>query len=375
MHEFADKKVAIVCDWLKDFWGAELVISHILEMFPHADIYTSVFFMNQNPMFQERTVYTSFIQKIPYLNRSHKIALMLRPYAFESFDLSQYDIIISSSSAESKWIISKPEAIHFCYCHTPTRYFWSHYHEYLRMMEFWFLNGIAKLFMPNLVHKLRIWDFLAAQRVDYFIANSKNTQNRISKYYKKESDVIYPGLDMQKIPFSSEKQEYYFYNGRCIPYKRFDLIVDTFNQNWKKIIISTNTDNALYRELKAKSWPNIEWKFGLSLDEINQLHSRARAFLFPPEEDFWLVPLAAMASGTPVIAFHKWGAMETVVDGKTWIFFDEQTSESLNAALDRFESMKFSAKEIREYAFEFDKNVFQEKLWAFIFEKISQKNI
>lgn len=230
---------------------------------------------------------------------------MLRPYAFESFDLSEYDIVISSSSAESKGVITKPETLHFCYCHTPTRYFWSHYHEYLNMTEFGFLNPIAKWLMPKIIHKLRMWDFLSSKRVDYFIANSKNTASRINKYYKKEACVIYPGLDLENIPFSEEKQDYYFYNGRCIPYKKFDLIVDAFNKNGKKLIIATNTDNKLYRSLKAKSKENITWKFGLNLDEINEIHSKARAFLFPPEEDFGLVPIAAMASGTPVIAYKK----------------------------------------------------------------------
>lgn len=366
MNKLQNKKVAIVCDWLKDFGWAEIVISHLLEIFPQADIFTSVFFMEWNKIFQWRKITTSFIQKIPFLNKSHKLALMLRPYAFESFDLSEYDIVISSSSAESKWIITKPGTLHFCYCHTPTRYFWSHYHEYLNMTEFGILNPLAKWLMPKIIHNLRMWDFLASKRVDYFIANSQNTQKRIEKYYKKTSEVIYPGLDLENIPFCEEKDEYYFYNGRCIPYKKFNLIVDAFNKNGKKIIISTNTDNKLYRELKAKSNLNIIWKFGLSLDEINTLHSKAKAFLFPPEEDFGLVPIAAMASGTPVIAYGKWGSLETVVDGITGIFFEQQTVRSLNKAIERFESMSFDPKAIREHALQFDKKIFQQKILAFI---------
>lgn len=383
MNTLENKKIAIVCDWLKDFGWAEIVISHLLEIFPNADIFTSVFFMKENKIFEGRKITTSFIQKIPLLNKSHKLALMLRPYAFESFDLSEYDIVISSNSAESKGIITKPETLHFCYCHTPTRYFWSHYHEYLEMMEFWILNPIWKWLMPKMVHKLRMWDFLASKRVDYFIANSKNTASRIEKYYKKESEVIYPGLDLEHIPFCEKKDkvnsggresplgwDYYFYNGRCIPYKKFDLIVDAFNKNGKNIIIATNTDNKLYRSLKAKSNANITWKFGLSLEEINQIHSKAKAFLFPPEEDFWLVPIAAMASWTPVIAFWKWGSLETVIDGVTGIFFENQTVRSLNNAIDTFESMSFDAKKIREHALQFDKKIFQEKILKFINEKL-----
>lgn len=370
MNKWENKKIAIVCDWLKDFGWAEIVISHLLEIFPKADIFTSVFFMQENKIFSWRKITTSFIQKIPLLNKSHKLALMLRPYAFESFDLSEYDIVISSSSAESKWIITKPETLHFCYCHTPTRYFWSHYHEYLEMMEFGILNPIGKWLMPKIVHRLRMWDFLAAKRVDFFIANSKNTASRINKYYKKETCIIYPGLDLENIPFSEEKQDYYFYNGRCIPYKKFDLIVDAFNKNEKKLIIATNTDNKLYRSLKAKSKENITWKFGLNLDEINEIHSKARAFLFPPEEDFGLVPIAAMASGTPVIAYKKWWSLETVVEWVTWIFFENQSVRSVNNAIEEFENMHFDAKKIREHAMKFDKKIFQENILAYIKEKL-----
>lgn len=371
MNKLENKKVAIVCDWLKDFGWAEIVISHLLEIFPKADIFTSVFFMQENKLFAQRNITTSFIQKIPLLNRSHKLALMLRPYAFESFDFSEYDIVISSSSAESKWIITKPETLHFCYCHTPTRYFWSHYHEYLEMMEFGILNPIGKWLMPKIVHRLRMWDFLASKRVDFFIANSKNTASRIEKYYKKEAKIISPGLDLENIPFSEEKQDYYFYNGRCIPYKKFDLIVDTFNKNGKNLIIATNTDNKLYRSLKAKSKENITWKFWLSLDEINILHSKAKAFLFPPEEDFGLVPIAAMASGTPVIAYKKWWSLETVVEWVTWIFFENQSIRSLNNTIERFENMEFDAYKIREHALQFDKKNFQENILKYIQEKLS----
>ncbi len=362
-------RVAIVCDWIKDWGWAELVLSDLLEIYPQADIYTSVFFQDENPIFKDRKIFTSFIQKIPFLNKSHKLALTLRPLAFESFDLSEYDLVISSTSAESKGVITKPETLHICYCHTPTRYFWSHYHEYINMMEFWILNPIWKWLMPKIVHKLRQWDFIASKRPDYFIANSENTAHRIKKYYNRESKVIYPGLDLETIPFSNEKEDYYFYNWRCIPYKKFDLIVDAFNENWKKIIISTNTDNKLYRQLKLKSKENIVWKLNLSLWEINKLHSKAKAFLFPPEEDFWLVPIAAMMTWTPVIAYRKWWALETVIEWKTWLFFVEQTVESLNSAIDKFEDMKFDYKDVRVHSERFSKEVFKKELLKFIEEK------
>lgn len=370
MQKLKNKKIAIVCDWIKDWGWAEVVLEQLLEIFPNADIFTSVFFQQDNKIFEWRKITTSFVQKIPFLNKSHKLALNLRPRAFESFDLSSYDIVISSTSAESKWVITKPECLHICYCHTPTRYFWSHYHEYINMMEFGLLNPIWKWLMPKIVHNLRIWDFLAAKRPDLFIANSKNTASRIKKYYKRESEVIYPCVDSSKIKFKEKKQDFYLYVWRCIPYKKFDLIVDAFNQNWKKIIIVTNTDNKLYRKLKSISKQNIKWKLNISREETLELFSNAKAFLFPPEEDFWLVPIEAMLSWTPVIAYKKWWALETIIEEKTWIFFKKQTAESLNKAIEKFEKTKFDFKQIKTHALKFDKNIFKKEILNFLLKKV-----
>lgn len=372
MQKLENKKTAIVCDWIKDWWWAEIVLEQLLEIFPNADIFTSVFFQEKNPIFRWRKIKTSFIQKIPILNKSHKLALSLRPLAFESFDLSSYDIVISSTSAESKWIITKPETLQICYCHTPTRYFWSHYHEYLDMMEFWFLNIFAKYLMPRIVHKLRKWDFLSAQRPDYFIANSKNTQNRIKKYYGRDSKVIYPCIDTEKFELQTKKEDFYLYVWRCIPYKKFDLIVDAFNENWKKIVLVTNTNNKLYRKLKQKSKDNIEWKLNLPREEVNRLFWKAKAFLFPPEEDFWLVPIEAMVSWTPVIAYGKWWALETVEEDKTWIFFKEQTVSSLNEAIEKFDGITFDYVEIRKHAEKFDSQNFKNNLISFIEKRLEK---
>ena len=369
MSKLSNQKIAIVCDWIKDWGWAEIVLEQLLEAFPQADIFTSIFFQEWNSVFKGRKITTSFIQKIPLLNKSHKLALTLRPLAFESFDLSSYDVVISSTSAESKGVITKPNCLQICYCHTPTRYFWSHYHEYINMMEFGIFNPLAKWIMPKLVHKLRIWDFVAAQRPDYFIANSKNTASRISKYYWRESEVIYPCLDVENIPFQEDKQDYYFYAGRCIPYKKFDLLVEAFNTNWKKIKIVSNTDNTLFQELKAKSKSNIEWIYETDNTKINKLHAQAKAFIFPPEEDFWLVPIAAQATWTPVIAYWKGWALETVIDWKTGIFFTEQTVTSLNSAIEKFETLDFDAKKIRDHALSFDKQVFIKSMRKFVEEK------
>ncbi len=454
-----NKHIAIIADWLIDFWWAELVISHLLEIFPDADIYTSVCFMN-HPMLKWRRVHTSWLQKIPFLNRRHKLAGILRPWAFRSFDLSGYDIVICSSSAESKqvamgkwncwksvqmgvrgedtvwtmmknstnnskantewvWLPTetfdtfgyksmkekKPKII--VYCHTPIRYYWSHYEEYRNMMEFGILNPIARFILDSLIGWLRKLDYEAAQRVDYFIANSENTQERIKKYYKRESGVIYPWVSIPLTrgtqgvcPDNSEinpptpllrgasetenekiysdnkktdllvrkttKHEYYISIGRCIPYKKFDLLVDTFNKNEKSLILVTNTDNRLYQTLREKSKPNITWKLNITQEEKNTLLRGARGFLFPPLEDFGLVPIEAMALWIPVIAYGKWGATETVIEWLTWVFFDEQTIASLSVWIDRFEKLEFNQEKIRTHAKEFDKTIFQRKIIDFI---------
>ncbi len=456
MDFFEGKRIAIIADWLIDFWWAELVLSHLLELYPEADIYTSVCYM-EHPMLEWRNVYTSWLQKIPFFNRRHKLAGILRPFAFRSFNLSGYDVVICSSSAESKqvamgkwnhsrlreewsdpenkkgipsndWIASqarndrnkdssnfklqtsnwKPLVI--VYCHTPIRYYWSHYAEYRQMMEFWWLNPIARFVLDRLIDWLRKLDYEAAQRVDYFIANSRTTQERIQIYYNRESEVIYPGINIwwkkqnggsggrhclnddenNKIVEQSQKEwvwlppetfgtfgskstengiwkeGFYLGVGRCIPYKKFDLLVEAFNQNGKKLILCTATDTPLFRELKAKSKPNIEWRFRISNEEKNELMSRTKAFLFPPEEDFGLVPVEAMIVGTPVIAYGKWGATETVVDSKTGLFFSPQTPEALNEAIEQFEKMEWNRETIRNHAENFSKERFQEKIRLFI---------
>lgn len=360
------KKVAIVCDWIKDWWGAEVVLEQLMNIFPKADIYTSIFFQKNRDIFEWRNIYTSYIQKIPIFNKSHKLALTLRPKAFESFDFSNYDIVISSTSAESKWVITKPETLQICYCHTPTRYFWSHYHEYINMMEFWILNPIWRWLMPKMVHKLRQWDYIAAQRPDYIISNSNNTAFRIRKYYDREATTIYPCIDTSIFIYNEKKEDFYICVGRCIPYKKFDLLVDAFNANWKKLVLITNTKNKLQKDLQKISNDNIEWKINITDDEKHRLLSKAKAFVFPPEEDFWLVPIEAMASWTPVIAYWKWGALETVKDWITGLFFEEQNKESLNKVIETFEELSFNPKKIREHSILFDKESFKKNILEFI---------
>ena len=410
----SNKRIAIVADWLIDFGWAELVISHLLEIYPEADIYASVCYMD-HPMLEWRRVYTSWLQRVPFFGRHHKLAGILRPWAFRSFDLSGYDIVLCSSSAESKqvamgrwnkrkqWSVSSDQWASgigaselqtancklqtlVVYCHTPTRYYWSHFEEYKNMMEFWFFNPIARFVLDRLIGWLRKIDYEAGQKVDFFIANSENTRERIEKYYDRESTVIYPGVTEAKLEARNSKLEhtsldtshelrvtsydYYLSLGRCIPYKRFDLLIDAFNLNGKHLILCTATDTPLFRELKKKSRTNIEWKYRVSNEEKDALMANARAFLFPPEEDFGLVPIEAMSHGTPVIAYGKWGALETIVEWETGVFFSRQTPEALNQAIERFEKMEWDRDRIREHAGKFSKGRFQEKIQNFISQNI-----
>ncbi len=373
-----NRRIAIIADWLIDFAWAELVISHLLELYPDADIYTSVCYMD-HPMLAGRRVYTSWLQRVPFFNRRHKLAGILRPWAFRSFDLSKYEIIISSSSAEAKnagYTKRGENTTHICYCHTPTRYYWSHYEEYRNMMEFGIFNPVARFVLDRLIGWLRWLDYSAAQRVDFFIANSRNTQERIQKYYDRESEVIYPGVGHRwAVIGDREKNEesynllpktYYLWLGRCIPYKRFDLLVDAFNESGRRLILCTATDTPLFRELRAKSKSNIEWKYRVSNEEKDELMKWAKAFLFPPLEDFGLVPIEAMAMGAPVIAYGEWGALETVVDGETGIFFSPQTPAALNAAIEKFETMEWDREKIREHTEQFSKERFQENIRTYI---------
>ena len=234
------------------------------------------------------------------------------------------------------------------------------------MMEFWFFNPLAQFVLNLLIRHLRKIDYEAAQKVDFFIANSKNTAERIKKYYNRESEVIYPWIEFKNSPIKNEKWDYYIGVGRCIPYKKFDLLVDAFNQNGKRLILCTATDTSLFRELREKSKANIEWKFRVSNEEKDNLMKWAKAFLFPPEEDFGLVPLEAMAMGTPVIAYGKWWALETVINEKTGTFFEEQNPESLNNTIEKFETMSFDYEFIQNHAKWFSKEVFQKKISNYI---------
>ncbi|OGB85684.1 hypothetical protein A2994_02925 [candidate division Kazan bacterium RIFCSPLOWO2_01_FULL_48_13] len=363
MKKLEDLKIAIVADWLTNRGGAERVVLALADLFSNADIYTSVFKQQAFPELKNRNVYTSFLQTM-LGGKRHQLWPTLRPRAFEEFNLDNYDIVISSASAEAKGVITKPETLHICYCHTPTRYYWSHYHYYLEHPEYGPLNGVVKWMMPKLIHNLRLWDRVAADRVDLFIANSKTTAARIRKYYEANSTVIHPPVDAHRFSISREVDDYYLIVGRQTGYKRTDIAIDAFNRlGWRLLIVGTGP---ALKKWMMKAKRNVKFLGKVSDAEVARLMSRCQALIFPQEEDAGIVPLEAMAAGRPVIAYAKGGATETVVEGKTGVFFNEQTAASLLSAVKQHSKINWRPSAIRDHALLFDTSVFRRKIKNFV---------
>ncbi|MEA1909482.1 MAG: glycosyltransferase [Patescibacteria group bacterium] len=363
MQDIKDKKVAIVADWLTSRGGAERVVLAMTELFPNADIFTSVYKPEAFPELKDRNVKTSFLQKWP-LGKKHQLWPTLRPLAFEMLDLDNYDIVISSASAEAKGVITKPETLHICYCHTPTRYYWSEYHNYLKHPEFGFLNPIVKFVMPRLIHRARLWDKLAADRVDYFIANSQNTKKRIKKYYERDAKVLLPPVEAERFSVSEEIGDYYLILGRQTSYKRTDVAIDAFNKlglPLKVIGVGPTLEKS-----KSIAKENINFLGKASDTEVTKHLANAKALIFPQEEDAGIVPMEAMASGRPVIAYGKGGALETVIDKETGLFFREQTGDSLALAIQEFEKMTWDSKKIKDHVDQFSTTNFKRNLYDII---------
>lgn len=363
------KKVALVHDWLPFMGGAERVLTNFLELYPEAPIYTTI--CNKSKLdlpLKEANIITSSLQKKGKEIKNHRKLFPFMPTAIESFDLNEYDIVLSSSSSVAKGVITKPDTMHVCYCHSPMRYGWEFSHEYAGKMagKGSFKSKILSYFLTG----IRLWDNVSSDRVDYFIANSENVAKRIWKHYKRESVVIHPPVRCNLFNISDIDEDYFLIVSRLQEYKRIDLAVEAFNElGFPLVIIGDGPER---KKLQAMAKDNIKF-LGRESDEVIKEHySKCRAFIFPGEEDFGITPLEAMASGRPVIAFAKGGALETVVQNKTGIFFDKQDKEQIISALKEFENIKFSKIEIRKHAEKFNEDIFKLKIKKFIEEKYEE---
>ncbi len=361
--------IALVHEWLVNWGGSEVVLESLYEIYK-APIYT--LFLNrkvlENSSLKDAYIYTSFLQKIPFIKKTYKYFLLLFPLAIEQFNLSNYEIIISSSHAVAKGILTKSDQIHVCYCHTPMRYIWDLYFEYKNTMHI-----TRKLFYTVVAHYLRIWDVSTSNRVDYFIANSKYVANRIKKIYRREAKVIYPPVDITKFEVSTTKENFYITISRLVPYKRIDLIINAFKKlpDKKLIIIG---QGPLYNKLKKSAPKNVELLGFQPFNRVKELLKKAKAFIYAAEEDFGIAPVEAQACGTPVIALNKGGTAETIINEKTGILFNEQNVENLINAIRKFEQIEdsFDAKIIRKNAERFSKDRFKTQFLKFI-NSISEK--
>ncbi len=336
-------KIAIVCDWLTVFAGAERVVYELHKLFPKAPIYTTLYSPKNCPGFENAVVHESFIRYIPFARKFHRVMLPWMPLSFEKWDLSEYDLVISSSHSAAKGVITQPETLHVSYCHSPMRYVWDKSHDYQKGYTNF---SLLKPFYRPILHNIRMWDRIAAERVDHFLCNSSYVAGRIKKYYKREAEVIHPPVNLEHFKVGHAKEDYYFAIGRLIPYKRFDLVVDAFTELGKPLKIVG--EGPELKRLKRRAGKNVEFLGPVSDDELKHHYQKAKALIFPQVEDFGIVPLEAMASGTPVIAFAQGGALETVVEGESGMFFREQTVESLRHAVHSFEQKTWDPHHVAE---------------------------
>lgn len=357
-------RVALVHDYLVQYGGAERVLEVFSEMFPTAPIYTLIYDPSQlYGAFSDKKIRTSFLQNLPFAKTNHRLFPVLMPMAVEDLDLTAYDLVISSSNSYTKGVITRPDAVHICYCHTPMRYAWDDYHRHFQ--EFNYVSGIKNL-LPLAMNYIRLWDKISADRVDYYLANSKNVAKRIKKYYRMESQVLYPPVNTE-VDFDAKLQgKYYLMLGRFLPYKHYDIVVEAFARNGKELhLVGSGPDEEKLKKI-ADGKDNIKFLGRLSDEDAQREFRECKAFIFASEDDFGMVPVEAMAAGKPVIAYGRGGALETVEDGKTGIFFDEQNANSVNQAIERFETMQFDASYIHNYAQKFSKDAFKHNFYKFL---------
>lgn len=363
-------KKALIHDWFSVYAGAEKCVESFTNIWDDFEVYSLIDFLNDKDrkiILKGKKANTSFVQNLPKAKDKYRNYLPLFPLAIEQFDLSKYDVILSSSHAVAKGVLTHSNQLHISYVHTPIRYAWDLYHQYLK--ESGLDKGLKGKLAKYFLHKIRMWDMSTVNRVDHYIANSHYIARRIKKVYGKESTVIYPPVDVDKFELCEQKEEFYMTASRMVPYKKIDMIVEAFSKTDKKlVVIGTGPD---MEKIKAKAGKNIEL-MGYQSDEVMiDMMQKAKAFIFAAEEDFGITPVEAQACGTPVICLGKGGTKETVIDMVSGVHFMEQTVEALLEAVEKFENNidSFEPKKIRENALRFSKERFEKEIKEFVEEK------
>ncbi|CAI0765578.1 glycosyltransferase family 4 protein [Serratia grimesii] len=364
--------IGIVADWLVTYAGAEKVIKEFIQLYPDADLYSVVDFLSDESRnnFSGKHATTTFIQKLPRSRKIYQKYLPLMPLAIEQLDVSHHDIILSSSHAVSKGVLTGPDQMHISYVHSPIRYAWDLQHQYLR--ESGLDKGIKGLLAKWLLHKVRLWDLRTVNGVDHFVANSQFIARRINKVYGRHADVIYPPVDVERFNFRENKEDFYITASRLVPYKRVDLIVEAFSaMPDKKLVVIGNGSEI--EKIKMKAGKNVEIMGYQNNDIMQSYMERAKAFVFAAEEDFGITPVEAQACGTPVIAFGKGGSLETVrpygvASKPTGVFFDKQTADSIKDAVSQFETIqdRIYAEDCRNHAVNFSCERFRKEMDTYI---------
>lgn len=361
-------KKALINDWYYVNGGAEKVIHSLNQIWDDFDHYSLIDFLNENDrdfILNGKKAKTTFIQNLPTVNSNHRKFLQLFPSAIERFDLSEYDIIVSSSSSIAKGVCTTKNQLHICYCHSPMRYAWYLQEQYLEDAGF---KGVKKVYAKFVLNKMKKWDVTNSHNVNFFIANSKFIAQRIKKIYNRESTVIYPPVDVDFFSLETQKEAYYFTASRMVSYKKTQLIVETFNELPHLQLIVAG-DGPEFQKIQKIAKSNIQIIGFVDAMLLKKYMQKAKGFVFAAEEDFGIIPVEAQACGTPVIAFGKGGALETVLDNVTGVFFKEQNSNSLSKALHHFETLQFDPNVIRAHALQFSKERFEREIKSFVEEK------
>lgn len=324
-------RVALIHYWLVSMRGGERVLERLLDLFPHADVFTHVYVPERvSQKIRSAKVHQTFIGTLPGARKHYQKYLPFMPMALEELDLRGYDLIISSESGPAKGVIANPDAMHLCYCHSPMRYLWDHYHDYKSST-----GQLGRLMMPSVFHRLRQWDVSSARRIDSILANSSFVQRRIRKTWGRDAGVVHPPVAVDAFRPSSQVTDRYLWVSQMTPYKRADIALEVFNRLGVPALMVG--DGEMYKTIASRAGPNVEVRKHLSFDELKQAYATAKALVFTPEEDFGIVPVEANASGRPVIAFGRGGVTDSIVDGQTGVFYHDQTADSLCDAIRRFE--------------------------------------